>query len=267
MKFGILLVTLLLFSPAVAAPPQTLQGRIYSERISLGAFVDIYERLVEFGDNNMWREILSTEAHRPGFFRNTRPSRTGTYTYEVLDSTSARLKFSPSQDGGDRILRFDDNQGGKIEPFGGGGGGGGAFLFVEGSQGAPLINQSTRGKVDPANPLRSGFVLQKEACVLVRAVGPSLSQFAVQGTARDPRLALAGNRIAQSNDDWGNSHGDALRMGQLVGAFPLLAGSKDAVLVLRLDPGAYVATASVGDDDAGEVLVEVYLFFAERQSR
>jgi hypothetical protein len=44
-----------------------------------------------------------------------------------------------------------------------------------------------------------------------------------------------------------------------LGAFPLLAGSKDAADVLRLAPGAYTVVASAGAGDAGgEALLEVY---------
>jgi hypothetical protein len=44
-----------------------------------------------------------------------------------------------------------------------------------------------------------------------------------------------------------------------IGAFPLIAGSKDAVDVVRLTPGAYTVVCNLpAGAQGGEVLVEVY---------
>ena len=43
-----------------------------------------------------------------------------------------------------------------------------------------------------------------------------------------------------------------------VGAFPLSAGSDDAVLNIRLTPGSYTVTLSTGDGQPGAGLLEVY---------
>jgi hypothetical protein len=45
---------------------------------------------------------------------------------------------------------------------------------------------------------------------------------------------------------------------QTVGAFALPAGSKDASIVLTLQPGAYTATVSGVNNATGAGLVEVY---------
>ena len=45
-----------------------------------------------------------------------------------------------------------------------------------------------------------------------------------------------------------------------VGAFPLPEGSKDAAVIIRLQPGSYVAQASAVDPtESGQVLIEVYI--------
>ena len=45
-----------------------------------------------------------------------------------------------------------------------------------------------------------------------------------------------------------------------VGAFPLSAGSKDAVVILSLPAGAYVAQVTSPDAaDSGQALIEVYI--------
>jgi len=43
-----------------------------------------------------------------------------------------------------------------------------------------------------------------------------------------------------------------------VGAFPLVAGSRDAVLMVTLEPGAYTVEVAAQGAVGGEVLVEVY---------
>ncbi len=69
------------------------------------------------------------------------------------------------------------------------------------------------------------------------------------------------NQIA-TNDDWGSTAdaGSIPATSSQVGAFTLPAGSRDAVLMLRLEPGAYTAQV-VGKGAAGDALVEVYDVF------
>ncbi len=128
------------------------------------------------------------------------------------------------------------------------------------AQGSRLANLSTRGQVGTgADLLVGGFVVGGAGkTVLIRAVGPGLAAFGVPGTLPDPALALfnAQNAVIASNDNWNSA--DAATAAQ-VGAFPLAAGSKDAVLVATLPPGAYTAQISgVGNPDTGVALLEVY---------
>ncbi len=92
--------------------------------------------------------------------------------------------------------------------------------------------------------------------VLVRASGPALAPFGLSGLMPDPRLDLfAGDRRIDGNDDWAA----ATRAAQdSVGAFAFPAGSKDAVLIATLSPGAYTAQVTPGGGAPGVALVEVY---------
>ena len=91
---------------------------------------------------------------------------------------------------------------------------------------------------------------------LVRAVGPGLAAFGVGGAMVDPSLALySGQTKIAENDNWGGDAQVAAAFTQ-VGAFGLPSASKDAVLLLTLQPGAY--TAQVAGTGAGLALVEVY---------
>ena len=104
-----------------------------------------------------------------------------------------------------------------------------------------------------------GFVLDgtQTKTVLIRAVGPGLAGVGIPtGFLADPVLSLrqGANEIA-SNDDWSGQQ--IVDLTRTAGSFPLTAGSRDAVLVRTLTPGAYT-TIVTGKGGAGEVIFEVY---------
>jgi len=131
-----------------------------------------------------------------------------------------------------------------------------------------LVNISTRGFVGTgAQALIAGFVIDGPADkqVLVRAIGPGLTDFGIAGPVSDPRLDLVRQEegvvtFSASNDDWGTAVGApaiAAATGQ-VGAFALTDGGKDAALLSTLPPGVYTALAGVSGGGTGIGLVEVY---------
>ncbi len=109
-----------------------------------------------------------------------------------------------------------------------------------------------------------GFVISGDGprTVLVRAVGPALADYGVQGALPDPRLTVfSGDIQLFGNDDWG-SEADAEETAAaagLVGAFELPDGSKDAAMVVTLAPGAYTMVVDDAAGATGIALVEVYL--------
>jgi hypothetical protein len=128
---------------------------------------------------------------------------------------------------------------------------------------AQLLNVSTRGNVGAgAAALIGGFVVAGNTPqrVLVRAIGRTLQSFGVQGALADPRLTVyRSSTIVAENDNWGGADTAAVLAAQLaVGAFPLPAGSKDAVLLLTLAPGAYTAQVTGVGAGEGVALVEIY---------
>ncbi|MBL9209505.1 MAG: DUF1566 domain-containing protein [Opitutaceae bacterium] len=128
---------------------------------------------------------------------------------------------------------------------------------------ARLVNASTRAFVGAGeNVLIPGFVVGGEGAlrVLLRAVGPTLATFGVTGALANPVITLyrAGTAIA-ANDDW-STNANAAEIpvaGAAVGAFALPAGSRDAVILTTLSPGAYTAIVS-GAGTSGTALVELY---------
>lgn len=146
----------------------------------------------------------------------------------------------------------------------------GAALRVESSR---LINISTRGYVGTGDQsMFIGFVVSGAGrSVLVRAVGPTLAAFGVEGTLANPRLRLSRvgdgrTTIISENDDWINGGPESLATAaNRVGAFPLQSGSLDSALTIGLQPGNYTVEVSASDGPltanaakTGIVLVEVY---------
>ncbi|MGH8018162.1 MAG: hypothetical protein ACREIA_07700 [Opitutaceae bacterium] len=132
-----------------------------------------------------------------------------------------------------------------------------------------LVNLSTRGFVGSGEDvLIPGFVVSHEGpkTVLIRAVGPGLADVGIPtGFLADPKLTVFVSQNGQSrelfsNDDWQTAFDPAYtaEIANRVGAFPLASGSKDAALVLTLQPGIYSFHASGAGDGAGIALVEVY---------
>ena len=97
--------------------------------------------------------------------------------------------------------------------------------------------------------------------MLIRAIGPSLTSFGVQGVLADPLLEVfaAGSTTARvSNDNWAGASA-LVSAFATVGAFPLpLTTSRDAALTTTLPAGAYSAKVSGVGNTTGEALLEIY---------
>jgi hypothetical protein len=111
------------------------------------------------------------------------------------------------------------------------------------------------------NILIVGFVVNGNSpkALLIRGIGPALTSFGVSGVLTDPRLDLySGKTWITGNDNWGGAVAlsNAFTATQ---AFPLPnANSKDAVLLVTLQPGLYSAQVSGVGGTTGVALVEVY---------
>jgi nitrogen fixation protein len=130
-----------------------------------------------------------------------------------------------------------------------------------GTPGARFTALSARNQVGTGdNILIAGFAVTGNApkTLLIRGVGPTLANFGVNGVLADPRLDLySGNTKIGENDNWGGttSLSDAFTVTQ---AFPLPTNSKDAALLVTLQPGVYSAQVSGFGSTTGVALVEVY---------
>jgi hypothetical protein len=130
-----------------------------------------------------------------------------------------------------------------------------------------LGNLSIRSVVGVGeNTLVAGVtVTDQERYVLIRGVGPTLSQFGVTNFLKKPLIAVykATGELVASGGSWSSAFTGDRRTGidlltASVGGFALTAGSDDAVIHLRLVPGGYTVVISSGDGSSGVALLEVY---------
>jgi hypothetical protein len=135
-------------------------------------------------------------------------------------------------------------------------------VYEDGRLGTRLTNVSARTELG-TEPLIVGFYAAgpQRTRVLVRAAGPALAAFGITGFVTDPRISVVrmsdGVTVAQ-NDDWGSAAAEVSAAAGATGAFALPAGSKDAALVLDLEPGNYTVRLQNATTTSGIVLAEVY---------
>lgn len=148
-----------------------------------------------------------------------------------------------------------------------------------------LVNQSSRVTISPSSPTAIfGFVIDPPVAgsvrgqeVLIRAVGPGLSDHGVPNPLPDPEMVV---RSTKTGNDIGIGFTQIVfpdgttpetryldrirRVSAEVGAFPItLPESLDAVganqvLLIPLQAGGYTVTVSSHSGASGDVLVEVY---------
>jgi hypothetical protein len=136
---------------------------------------------------------------------------------------------------------------------------------ADGNVGPRLINVSARAQMSNDNPIIAGFVIGGATAktVMIRAIGPALTHFGVAGAMADPKLAVYGQQggasvLLTGNDDWAGAP-ELASTAAAVGGFALPdPASKDAVLLLTLDPGVYTAQVNGANNTSGIALLEVY---------
>jgi hypothetical protein len=96
--------------------------------------------------------------------------------------------------------------------------------------------------------------------VLIRALGPTFAAIGGGNVLSDPKIYVyQSSSQAFSNDNWGGG-AELARVSSQVGAIPFLSpDSRDAALIVTLQPGFAVIVVSGMDGTFGNVLVEAYL--------
>jgi hypothetical protein len=125
-----------------------------------------------------------------------------------------------------------------------------------------LVNISSRVRVsagDASGATIAGFYVTGTTPkqILIRAAGPSLTQFGITNPVTAPQLKLYDNKnaVIATNAGWNNDAAISAAADS-VAAFKFNANSADAALLMTLAPGLY--TAQVQSGNTGTALVEVY---------
>lgn len=122
-----------------------------------------------------------------------------------------------------------------------------------------LANISTRGLVGTGDNVLIGGLIMGPAGVggktVVRAIGPTLGDFGIDGALQDPTLDLVNSdgAIIRSNNDWRDMQQVEI---EAVGLEP--GDDRESALVEIIPPGNYTAIVRGAGNTTGVALVEVY---------
>jgi hypothetical protein len=124
-----------------------------------------------------------------------------------------------------------------------------------------LANVSTRGVVRTGeNVMIGGFILGSASGnmnVVIRGLGPSLSQAGLSNVLADPILELhdGNGSLLVSNDNWTD---DSVSAAQLTASGLAPQAPNESAIFTSLLPGAYTAILAGKDGGTGVGLVEIY---------
>lgn len=128
-----------------------------------------------------------------------------------------------------------------------------------------LANISTRGFVQTGNDAMIGgfIVVTQPTRVIIRAIGPSLTQFGVPDALANPQLELHnGSSTIAQNNDWGTTEiGGIITSSQVAeiqasGLAP--TNTAESAIIATLQPGSYTAIVRGVNNMTGNALVEVF---------
>jgi hypothetical protein len=125
---------------------------------------------------------------------------------------------------------------------------------------AQAINLSTRMRVETGDNVGiGGFIISGSAPkhVLIRAIGPSLTQLGVPGAMADTVLELngPGGFATVTNDNWQD---DPAQAALILASGLAPANNLESAIDATLNPGAYTAILRGKNNTTGVALIEVY---------
>ncbi|OIR01810.1 intracellular exo-alpha-L-arabinofuranosidase 2 [mine drainage metagenome] len=188
-------------------------------------------------------------------------AKLGEFPLPVDSKDSAMAYAAPGGLGTAEITSVDGNPGVAL----------GEIYSADSTQSTRLTGLSARAIVGTGdNVLVGGFIItgSTPTTVLIRGIGPTLSTQGITNPLGDPKLTLfdVNGRVISQNDDWGGSQA-LVNAFTKTGEFPLDPFSKDAAILITLNPGIYtaqvspaggVAQVSAAGSPSGVALVEIY---------
>ena len=130
--------------------------------------------------------------------------------------------------------------------------------------GSRVVNLSTRAEVKQGGEILIAGVYvsgKSPKQLLIRAVGPGLTELGVPGVLATPKIALyQGNTVIAENTGWtsASNAGEINPVSARVGAFALEESNSDSALLVTLPPGGYTLHISGADGGTGIVLVDLF---------
>jgi hypothetical protein len=126
--------------------------------------------------------------------------------------------------------------------------------------GSRLANISTRGFVRTgSNVMIGGFILggANVTHVVIRGIGPSLTQFGLSPVLADPTIELrdSNGSLLVSNDNWQD---DAVSASQLIALNLAPTNAAESGIYAALWPGGFTAILGGKNGGTGIGLVEIY---------
>lgn len=226
-----------------------------------------WEQFYHFGEDGTYKTIFTYGIGPATVGWWFKSGSAGTYTYSLEENgETATLALTDAEDGLERVYELgfiyeDFPDLAAILPFELSLS---SFNFQPIERILPLSNVSIRINVHPSEIGILGFVVEKRSFALVRAVGPALSNFDVSPILEDPNLTVfdSDENIVAEQDDWEINvvPKEVIEsVSEFTGAFGLSPGSKDSAYLDYFEPGVYTAHCRNNSENAGEVLLEVYV--------
>jgi hypothetical protein len=133
------------------------------------------------------------------------------------------------------------------------------------SSGSLLANISTRGFVQTGdNVMIGGFIVVTQPTrVIIRAIGPSLTQVGVPDALANPQLELHdASSLIGRNDDWQTTQIGGIitsdQVGEIQNSQLAPTNAAESAIIATLPPGSYTAIVRGVNNTTGNALVEVY---------
>jgi hypothetical protein len=134
------------------------------------------------------------------------------------------------------------------------------------TSGSLLANIATRGFVQTGdNAMIGGFlVVTQPTRVIIRAIGPSLTQFGVPDALANPQLELhdATTSTIARNDDWQTTQIFGIitsdQVAEIQNSQLAPTNPAESAIIATLQPGSYTAIVRGVNNATGNALVEVY---------
>ena len=131
--------------------------------------------------------------------------------------------------------------------------------------GSKLGNISTRALVQTGDNVMIGgiIIVSQPTRVIIRAIGPSLTQFGVPDTLANPQLELHNaNSLIGRNDNWQQTQIGGIitsdQVAEIRNSHLAPTNPAESAIIATLQPGDYTAIVHGVNNTTGNALVEVY---------